>query len=363
MKEADGTRKNIMITIAACALFVLCAVLLSLFSRTSEDSANGHIRRKTIKISQEEQQYAAYQEEHPEWTKYNLLEENFDAFSAYYSSGAQMHLFDNLSDSQVLQTLGTDSTENIFSSSIVSGRKVFTLTPGEGYDTVILFIHGGGFIHNLQPAQLVFCDKLASRTGAKIYIPDYETASPTETGKYKNAYKLLENVYDNILSENKPVIVSGDSAGGGLAAGFVCYLRDTGKTLPDGTILVSPWLDISMSNPQLQEYESKDILLAPYGLIEAGRWWAGGTDTKDPMLSPLFADVSGLCPVLVFTGTDEILYQDILDYCGKLSAAGVDTVLVTGKGLYHDFALSSELPEGQKSLEIMTGFIKQCVEA
>ena len=150
----------------------------------------------------------------------------------------------------------------------------------------------------------------------------------------------------------------GDSSGGGLALAFAESLRDSGDPMPERLVLLSPWIDVTMTNPAIPALEEGDFILSAYGLAGLGKLWAGEVDVRDSRVSPLYGSMTGLPPTLIFCGTDEILRPDITLLHEKMKAAGTKSRLVIGEGLWHVFP-SYDIPERDTYIDmIATGFHK-----
>lgn len=230
---------------------------------------------------------------------------------------------------------------------LVQGRQVFTLTPRFGRSSAhIIYTHGGGFVNALTGPHWWIVRQLAEKTGAAVTVPIYPLA-PEHT--YRATYSLLEEVYRSVTAETPAdrVALCGDSAGGGLALGQALHYRDLGLPPPGLVILFSPWLDITMSNPGAAAAEKDDAMLALPGLVEAGRWWAGGDDPRSPHLSPLFGDLSGLPPIEVFQGTHDVFVPDARLLKERVTAAGGDILLHEYPGAFHVFVGATFTPEAR----------------
>jgi acetyl esterase/lipase len=131
------------------------------------------------------------------------------------------------------------------------------------------------------------------------------------------AYELVVGRYG---SDN--VVVGGDSAGGGLVASLLAVLRERELDQPHAAILVSPWLDVAMSDPASRAQSPTDLMLTIEGAIAAGRYYAGARETTDPMVSPRFAVTSGFAPMHLFAGTEEIFLADCVAFTEKARANG-----------------------------------------
>jgi len=233
----------------------------------------------------------------------------------------------------------------------IAGNEVYILENNNA-SCIVLFIHGGAYAFGIDPLHIAFCDKLVERLNAKVYMPLYSLAP---NGTCKESYAFMDAVYEEVLSEGKPIYIMGDSAGGGLSVGYTEYLKAKQKTMPDKVVLISPWLDVTLENPGIQAVEDLDLALSCYAPIQIGRLWAGDKDTKDPMVSPMFGELEGLPPILLFTGTHEIMYPDVTQFYQKLVKAGNDTALVYGEGLWHVFVVY-DIPEAEESLDRIVKF-------
>ena len=224
------------------------------------------------------------------------------------------------------------------------GMQLFTINSDADNPERILYLHGGSYITQAITGHWFFLSQIAAKLDIQAMMPAYPLAPDHQ---FEETYKLLDHLYTRLSEEMDldDLTIMGDSAGGGLAAGFCEHLAQTGRRQPGHLILLSPWLDISMSNPDMAEIEPNDPMLGIYGLREMGRLWAGDTDPKDYRLSPLFGDVSGLRSVLMFTGTREIFYPDIWMFYQKLKAAGVFCEFHIGDGLNHVYPIYP-IPEG-----------------
>ena len=220
----------------------------------------------------------------------------------------------------------------------VDGCQLFTLIPEETSDTVVIYLHGGAYVHNPNSFQWDFADRLARRAQVTVMIPIYPLA-PKHT--FEEAYAFLDDVYAHTGGR---VILMGDSAGGGLAAGFCEHLSEKGLTQPEKLILFSPCLDGTFSNPDIAEYEDIDVLLGVYGLKQICSVWAGDADAADYHVSPINGNVDNLQNVTIFIGNRDLFYPDNVRFYGKMLDAGVNCHLITGNGMQHDYVLLS-IPE------------------
>ncbi|HSQ27397.1 MAG TPA: alpha/beta hydrolase, partial [Anaerolineales bacterium] len=210
----------------------------------------------------------------------------------------------------------------------------------------ILYTHGGAYVNPLSIFHWGIIQALVENVGARVVVPAYPLA-PEHI--YQAAYDQLEIVYRNLLdtSADQPILLCGDSAGGGLALAQVFRYRQLGLPLPQRVVLFSPWLDISMSNPGAAEVEARDILLGIQVLVMCGQWWAGGNDPTGALLSPLFGDLSALPPVDIFQGTEDLLTPDVRLLEEKISQVGGNVRLYEYTGAGHVFVGATFSPEAK----------------
>ena len=190
----------------------------------------------------------------------------------------------------------------------------------------------------------------------KNIIPAYRLVP---FGTYKEAFDLIVPVYKKYCEDHpeKKIIMMGDSAGGGLALGLAEYLIQQGEALPERLILFSPWVDVSMDNPDIPALVPVEPMLHLELVKVHGEYWAGDAGTHHWQVSPLFGDMAGLPPVTMYCGTRELLYPDILLARDALAAAGVDVDLRVGRGLNHDWPLMP-LPEAKAALGHIAALVR-----
>ncbi|MCD8096223.1 MAG: alpha/beta hydrolase [Ruminococcus sp.] len=233
---------------------------------------------------------------------------------------------------------------------------VYYEIPSDGSDERILYLHGGSYF---APPNFLHWDmlvRIAEQTKAQILIPMYPRA-PIHT--VSSAYSFLNTFYENIL-EDKKISFMGDSAGGGLALGFALELAEKGKPLPQRMVLLSPWIDVSMENAEMTEYEDSDPMLGIYGLARMGKIWAGNVDLHDPKVSPIYGELSLLSgiDITVFAGTHEIFYPEALRLEKRLKESGADCRLIVGEGMNHVW-VSYPMREGREAIEQISELFKK----
>jgi len=233
-----------------------------------------------------------------------------------------------------------------------AGMQVFWLNRDAAQtDTVILYLHGGAYVNPPQKVQWDACDSIAAQAGCAAVLPVYLTAP---NFKFDQCYDALMELYDSMLETYAPsdIVLMGDSAGGGLALGLAMWLDELGYEQPKMIVCYSPELDITLSNPDLKEYEKLDAMLAIDGIVEMGRVWAGGADPADYRLSPINGDASNLAPILLFAGTRELLYPDEIKFVEQAKEQGADVAYYEGMNLGHCWPIYPT-PEGKAALKLV----------
>jgi monoterpene epsilon-lactone hydrolase len=231
------------------------------------------------------------------------------------------------------------------SSRQVGGFPCHTVAPrGRRAERAAVYLHGGAYISEIAPQHWALISQLAD-AGVRVEVPSYGLA-PQYT--YRDAYPFLTAVYRQLLADvdASAVTLVGDSAGGGLALGFAQTLLGTDLPQPRRLVLISPWLDLTLSHPDLPAVELRDPWLSSVGLAEAARSWAGGDDPTDPRLSPGNGPLAGLAPVDVYVGTREICLPDVLQLQDRGATEDVKLQVTVCEGAVHVYPLVPA-PEGR----------------
>lgn len=165
----------------------------------------------------------------------------------------------------------------------ILGFRHYSVTPRHGTDqAVVLYLHGGGYVNEMAPQHWQLVSRMTD-AGLRVEVPLYGLAPQHH---FAEAYAMLTTLYAELLERpGTQVLLAGDSAGGGLALGFAQTLAAQGLRSPHGLTLLSPWLDISCTNPAIDALEPLDPWLAKPGAILAGQLWSKGTDLLDPRVS------------------------------------------------------------------------------
>lgn len=232
--------------------------------------------------------------------------------------------------------------------------------PGADRNRVLLCLHGGGYTMGSSKTTSVLASFLSAASGCRVLVIDYRLAPehpfPAALEDTIAAYRwLLEQGF-----LPRRIIVTGFSAGGGLALSTLISLRDAGIALSAGAVLVSPWTDLAGTGVSVLTRAEADPWLTDAMNRYHAALYAGGNDLRHPLISPLYADFPGLPPLLIHVGSDEIMLDDSLRVAERATKAGVEVTLEVWEGMWHVWhAFASRLPEGRQAIEHIGQFVRR----
>jgi acetyl esterase/lipase len=223
----------------------------------------------------------------------------------------------------------------------------------------VLYLHGGTFFAGSIQSHRPLAAAIASAARARALLPGYRLAPehpfPAGLQDVISAYEWL--LEDGIPPER--IAIVGDSAGGGLVFSLLLWLRDHGLALPACAVCLSPWVDLTLSGETWRINEKKDVMLQFWNIRKGAEMYLNGTDPRDPLASPLFAELGGLPPLLIQVGTREMILSDSTRIAEKARAAGVDVTLEIWEGMQHEWQFASSImPEGRRAVERIGDFIR-----
>jgi len=224
---------------------------------------------------------------------------------------------------------------------------------------IVMHLHGGAYFMGSAASYRSRTMRLSYRCNAEIFAPDYRLAPEHP------APAALEDALDawcevRRLRPDLPMFVSGDSAGGGLALSLMVALRDQGLPLPDGAILFSPWTDMSTSGDSVDDNHGRDVWLSRAHCEAWAAHYADGVPLDDPRVSPVFADLEGLPPLLLLVGDQEVLFDDARRVHDRARKAGVASTLHVGKRMQHAWPLTLPwLEESRNAWSTVAAFVER----
>ena len=228
----------------------------------------------------------------------------------------------------------------------------------------ILYLFGGGFVLGSPATRRKTAGHIALAAKARVLVPNYRLAPD---------YPFPAALDDAVLSyqwlltqgaDRSKTIVAGDSAGGGLAVSTVVAVRDRNLPMPAGIVALSPWSDLTCSGESMTSRAEADIECTRAGLLQMAGWYLGDGDPRDPLASPLFADLTGLPPLLCLVGGDETLLDDTLRLVRNAAVAGLDATAVVVAGMQHVFPIwAGAFPEADAAIALIGDWIRTRTES
>lgn len=221
---------------------------------------------------------------------------------------------------------------------------------------IILYLHGGGYILGSADTHRGITGHLAKLSGCEVITPVYRLAPEHP---FPAALDDAESVYLALINQGQPassIAVIGDSAGGGLALAMSMRLRDQKQPLPSSITCFSPWTDLTQSN--LYQPECEPVLHTSW-TAKAARLYAAGEPLTNPLISPLYGDLSALPPLLVQVGSQEILLNDACRLADKAKRDGVAVQLEIYNSLWHVFQVhSGQLARATQAMTVAANHVK-----
>lgn len=216
----------------------------------------------------------------------------------------------------------------------------------------LLYFHGGGYFEGSITTHRRLVASLCLAAGVRGLSVDYRLAPehpfPAAVDDAVAAYRWLTGPGGEDPSR---VIVAGDSAGGGLTAALLVALRDAGHPLPAGAYLMSPWTDLVATGESLKTRAEADPMIDPRDIKRITSYYVPDGDVLNPLVSPLYADLSGLPPLLLHVGDAEVLLDDAVRLADRARVAGVSVELEVWPEAFHVFQmLAGLLPEADEAV-------------
>ncbi len=223
---------------------------------------------------------------------------------------------------------------------------------------VILYLHGGGnsqgssITHRKLVGHIVHCAKVNALTLNYSLAP--ENPFPAGLMDIKYAWQWL------LVQGYRPdeIIIGGDSSGGGLVLSLLLLLKKENSPLPHSCFLLSPMLDYTLSGDSISSCAKKDPMICIEDLRQTVAYYCSHAETSNPLVSPLFGDLTGLPPLLIQTGSDELLLDDSTRLAKQATEAGVNVQFEVWNGLWHVFQSSAgEIPEARRAISRIASFL------
>lgn len=225
---------------------------------------------------------------------------------------------------------------------------------------VVLYLHGGGYLACSPVTHRNLTTRLSRYAQSRIFAVNYRKAP-----EYPYPYALNDAIhaYEFLLNQGiapDDIVIAGDSAGGNLTLVTLLEIRDRNLPLPAGGVCMSPWTDLDCKGDSIQFNKSKDPMIPSRRVTTAGKLHANGMPLNDPRLSPLYADLDGLPPLLIHVGDSEVLLSDSTRFASKAKSSGVAVELKVWRDAPHVFQLFAGLvPQSTQALREVGHFIQR----
>jgi len=231
--------------------------------------------------------------------------------------------------------------------------------PGADAGRVLLFLHGGGFQFGSLRSDGELAARLGRASGMRVLVVEYRLAPEHPfPAALDDVVTALQWLRASAGGGDARIAVAGDSAGGGLAVSLLVATRDSGRELPVAAVLMSPTVDLTGSGASMTERVNDDPISTPALLSQLASDYLAGADPRTPLASPLFAELSGLPPLLVLVGTSDLLLSDAERLATAARAAGVAVELKVGEGLPHVYPLMLGTPEAAAATAQIGSFLR-----
>jgi len=250
-------------------------------------------------------------------------------------------------------------------SSKIAGVDVDWLRPKNARkDKVLFYLHGGAYVIGSPRTHRQLVSHTARAAGVVAVLPDYRLAPEHP---FPAAIDDAVAVYRGLLESGfKPedIIISGDSAGGGLSVATMLALRHAGLPMPAAAVLLSPFLDVTGSGESATTRADRDPWFDVADLHVVARYYCPDeSEWNNPLVSPVFANVAGLPPMLIHVGDDEILLSDATRLAEKLAAEGIEVELEVWPHMWHVFQMFiGKMPESRAAVRKIASYIKKRFE-
>lgn len=225
---------------------------------------------------------------------------------------------------------------------------------------VMIYLHGGGYVVGSPATHRSLVARLAKSCSIRALSLDYRLAPEHPfPAALEDALAVYHQVLDHGIAP-KNILLAGDSAGSGLALATLISLRDNNQPLPAMSVCISPWTDLALTGESIQTCADLDPYIS-YDSLTLNTHYLGNHNPRSPLISPLYADFTGLPPLLIHVGTDELLLSDSTRLAEQAKNAGVDVTLKIWDDMWHDFHMwAPYLPEANEALEEIAGFVNKC---
>lgn len=247
-----------------------------------------------------------------------------------------------------------DAADVEVETTVLSGVACERLNGHAGGGT-LLYLHGGGYCLGSPRTHRELAGRLARSADRVCVSPDYRLAPehPFPAG-LEDAFAVYQTICE---TEGKAPVLAGDSAGGGLALALMLRLRDDGRPMPPRAAVLSPWTDLALSGASIRERAERDPSINEAALSSFADAYAPAGERRRPLVSPLYGDLSGLPPLWIEVGSEEVLFDDAVGLHERALAAGIKSTLIVGEGMFHVWQAVPGAPEALEASDRIGSFL------
>jgi len=231
----------------------------------------------------------------------------------------------------------------------INSHLVWTVAPKQNAsEKHVIYLHGGAYVNSFAPQHWDFMSKLVDMLRCTVTAPNYPHAPEHNVN---DVFALMLPLYNELAAGagSGNITIMGDSSGGGISLALAQRLREDGHAQPGHVVLLSPWLDATLSNPEIAEFDKLDPFLGVEGLKYGGEVYARGVDPKSYLVSPVYGSLKDLAPVTLFIGTRDILYPDCRKLRDKAADEGVRLDYREYDQMVHNWMLGP-MPEAKHAI-------------
>ncbi|WP_435745711.1 alpha/beta hydrolase fold domain-containing protein [Nocardioides sp. SYSU DS0663] len=245
----------------------------------------------------------------------------------------------------------------VVTTTVRDGMTVWSVRPRREAPRVrVLYVHGGGYVHPLTADYWRLVRALSARhPAAEVVVPAYPLAPGASVD---DGLPRLLDLAREVVADDLPLVLMGDSAGGALVLVLARCLRDERGSQADRVVALSPWLDPTLGEESIEELEASDPMLASSGLRAAARWWAGDRPTTDPLVDPLRDDLDGLPPLHVLVGDQDILRPAVDELADRLRARTTELDVLEVPAMFHVW-MTRAIPEAARSRRLLARLVSE----
>lgn len=227
---------------------------------------------------------------------------------------------------------------------------------------LLLYLHGGAYVMGSCATHRKLVSHIARAAGVRAIVPEYRLAPEH---RFPAALDDSVGVYRALLRDGhapQDIVLAGDSAGGGLSLATLLALREAGDPLPAAACLLSPWLDLAGSGESIATRAARDPWFDPCDMPMVAAYYCSTDRLREPLVSPVYADLSGLPPLYIQVGSDEILLSDSTRAADKVLEAGGEVEIEIWPGMWHVFqAFVGQMPESRAAIEGIGDFVRRAL--